>query len=52
MTTAPFTGISMISCGHQLKDVMSRKYLGQMTDEELKAVWMYLQSLPSLPQDQ
>lgn len=40
----------MIFCRHQLKDVMPQKYLGQMTDEELKAVWLYLQSLPSLPQ--
>jgi cytochrome c553 len=36
--------------GHQLKDVMPWKYFGQMTDDELKAVWMYLQSLPPLPQ--
>jgi mono/diheme cytochrome c family protein len=36
--------------GHQLKKVMPWKYFGQMTDEELKAVWMYLQSLPALPQ--
>ena len=36
--------------GHQLKDVMPWKYFGQMTDEELKAMWMYLQSLPPLPQ--
>ena len=36
--------------GHQLKDVMPWKYFGQMTDDELKAVWMYLQSLPALPQ--
>ena len=36
--------------GHQLKDVMPWKYFGQMTNEELKAVWMYLQSLPALPQ--
>lgn len=36
--------------GHQLKDVMPWKYVGQMTDAELKAVWMYLQSLPALPQ--
>jgi len=36
--------------GHQLKDVMPWKYFGQMTDEELKAVWLYLQSLPALPQ--
>jgi mono/diheme cytochrome c family protein len=25
-------------------------YYGQMTDEELQAVWLYLQSLPALPQ--
>ena len=36
--------------GHQLKDVMPWKYFGQMTDDELKAVWLYLQSLPALPQ--
>jgi mono/diheme cytochrome c family protein len=38
--------------GHQLKDVMPWKYFGQMTDDELKAVWMYLQSLPALEQGQ
>ena len=42
------TGIT--PSGHQLKDVMAWKYFGQMTDDELKAVWMYLQSLPALPQ--
>ena len=36
--------------GHQLKDVMPWKYFGQMTDYELKAVWLYLQSLPALEQ--
>jgi cytochrome c553 len=36
--------------GHPLKDFMPWKYFGQMTDDELKAVWMYLQSLPALPQ--
>jgi mono/diheme cytochrome c family protein len=36
--------------GHQLKRVMPWKYFGAMTDDELKAVWMYLQSLPALPQ--
>ena len=36
--------------GHQLKDVMPWKYFGQMTNDELKAVWMYLRSLPALPQ--
>ena len=42
------TGIT--PSGHQLKDAMPWKYFGQMTDDELRAVWMYLQSLPSLPQ--
>ena len=36
--------------GHRLKSAMPWKYIGQMTDDELKAVWMYLQSLPALPQ--
>jgi cytochrome c553 len=36
--------------GHQLKDFMPWKYFGKMTDDELKAVWLYLQSLPALPQ--
>jgi len=36
--------------GHQLKKVMPWKYFGQMTDEELKAVWLYLLSLPALRQ--
>jgi cytochrome c553 len=36
--------------GKQLKDFMPWKYFGQMTDDELKAVWMYLQSLPALEQ--
>jgi cytochrome c553 len=36
--------------GHQLKDVMPWKYFSQMTDDELKAIWMYLQSLPALEQ--
>jgi mono/diheme cytochrome c family protein len=36
--------------GHQLKEIMPWKYFGQMTDDELRAVWMYLQSLPPLPQ--
>ena len=42
------TGIT--PSGHQLKDVMAWKYFGQMTDDELKAAWMYLQSLPALEQ--
>ncbi len=36
--------------GRQLKDFMPWKYFGQMTDEELHAVWLYLQSLPALEQ--
>lgn len=36
--------------GHQLKKAMPWRYVGQMTDDELKAVWMYLQSLSPLPQ--
>jgi mono/diheme cytochrome c family protein len=36
--------------GKQLKDAMPWKYFGQMTDDELKAVWLYLQSLPALEQ--
>ena len=35
---------------HQLNSAMPWKYFGQMTDDELKAVWLYLQSLPALPQ--
>jgi len=29
---------------------MPWKYYGQMSDEELKAIWLYLQSLPALAQ--
>jgi mono/diheme cytochrome c family protein len=36
--------------GHKLIDFMPWKYFGPMTDDELKAVWLYLQSLPPLPQ--
>jgi mono/diheme cytochrome c family protein len=36
--------------GHHLKDEMPWKYFGQMTDDELRAVWLYLQSLPALKQ--
>jgi len=36
--------------GKPLKSAMPWKYFGQMTDDELTAVWMYLQSLPALPQ--
>jgi len=36
--------------GHPLNDVMPWRYFGQMTDDELSAMWLYLQSLPALPQ--
>ena len=36
--------------GHQLIEFMPWKFFGQMTDDELKAVWLYLQSLPALEQ--
>jgi len=36
--------------GHKLTVFMPWKYFGQMTDDELKAVWLYLQSLPALEQ--
>jgi mono/diheme cytochrome c family protein len=31
--------------GHKLNEEMPWKYFGQMTDEELRAVWLYLRSL-------
>ncbi len=34
--------------GHELSESMPWQGLGKMTDDELKAVWMYLQSLPAL----
>ena len=36
--------------GRQLDEQMPWKFFGQMTDEELRALWMYLQSLPALGQ--
>lgn len=36
--------------GRQLKEDMPWKSYGQMTDEELKAIWLYLQSLPKREQ--
>jgi mono/diheme cytochrome c family protein len=36
--------------GHLLNEYMPWKYFGQMTDEELRAVWLYLQTLPALEQ--
>ncbi|MBI5079676.1 MAG: hypothetical protein HZB17_00010 [Chloroflexi bacterium] len=34
--------------GRQLTKFMPWKGLGKMTDDELKAVWMYLKSQPKL----
>lgn len=36
--------------GHQLSDNMPWKDFGNMTDDELQAIWLYLQSLPKLTQ--
>jgi len=36
--------------GRILSETMPWQYVGQMTDEELRAVWLYLQSLPALEQ--
>ncbi|HVP22001.1 MAG TPA: c-type cytochrome [Anaerolineaceae bacterium] len=36
--------------GKSLKEEMPWKSFGQMTDDELKALWMYIHSLPALPQ--
>lgn len=36
--------------GHQLSEDMPWKYFGQLSDDELKAIWLYLQSLPALAQ--
>lgn len=33
-----------------INEEMPWKYFGQMSDEELGAVWLYLQSLPALDQ--
>jgi len=34
--------------GHHSSDFMPWKTLGKMIDEELRVVWLYLQSLPEL----
>lgn len=34
--------------GHELSDSMPWKGLSKLTDDELKTIWMYLQSLPAL----
>lgn len=36
--------------GHQMSEDMPWKYFGQMTDDELMALWMFLQSQPALAQ--
>lgn len=36
--------------GRNLNEEMPWKYYGQMTDDELRALWMYLKSLPALEQ--
>lgn len=38
--------------GHVLTDNMPWQYAGQMTDDEMKALWMYLESLPALEQNE
>jgi mono/diheme cytochrome c family protein len=43
--TAMRTGIT--PAGRELSAEMPWPYLGQMTDDELKAIWLYLQSLPA-----
>jgi mono/diheme cytochrome c family protein len=42
------TGIT--PSGHQLSDNMPWQSYRNFTDDELKAIWVYLQSLPKLPQ--
>ena len=34
--------------GREMSEAMPWKSLGKMTDDELKTVWLYLQSLPKL----
>jgi cytochrome c553 len=36
--------------GRELNEEMPWPYFGQMTDDELKALWIYLQSLPAMEQ--
>jgi mono/diheme cytochrome c family protein len=36
--------------GRQLNEEMPWKYFGQMSDDELRAVWLYLKSLPAIEQ--
>jgi mono/diheme cytochrome c family protein len=44
--TAMRTGVT--PSGRQLYDFMPWQTYGQMTDEELKAIWLYLDSLPAM----
>ena len=46
--TTMHTGLA--SGGRHLDEQMPWKFYGQMTDEELRAVWLYLQSLPAMEQ--
>jgi cytochrome c553 len=43
-------GYQLNNCPVCGPDSMPWRYLGQMTDDELKALWLYLQSLPALEQ--
>ena len=43
----PRTG--MTPGGKQLQTAMPCKYVDQLTGDELKAAWLFLQSLPALP---
>lgn len=50
-TEADFTNLLRTGTkpsGEKLSDYMPWQGLGKMTDDELKAVWMYLQTLPAL----
>ncbi|NJN84624.1 MAG: hypothetical protein HC802_21615 [Caldilineaceae bacterium] len=40
--------IGVTPTGYAMGEFMSWQYLGKMTDEEMSAIWLYLQSLPSL----
>jgi cytochrome c553 len=46
--TAMHSGVT--PSGHTLNETMPWQYVGQMTDVELRAMWLYLQSLPALEQ--
>jgi hypothetical protein len=46
--TALHSGVT--PSGRVLSETMPWRYVGQMTDEELRAVWLYLRSLPALEQ--